>query len=156
MSSLVLAAHGLRDIRAFVVFTNDTDIRALRLLRPGFRHCFIIGRDSERWFSLDPMANYLDLAIYHELPEYYDLPAWLASRHHAVIEAPVCRHEKRAAPPALMTCVEVAKRFLGIHNAFILTPYQLYKHLREAEIVRENLFQKRTGGAEGGHQYRTV
>jgi hypothetical protein len=38
----------------------------------------------------------------------------------------------KAAPFMLFTCVEAVKRVLGIHRRGIVTPWQLYQHLKFA------------------------
>jgi hypothetical protein len=115
--------------RAWVAFTGKTEIAWLRLLRPGFRHCFVVFHDGRRWLHLDPLANYTDLAV-HDLPPDFDLTAWLRREAGCrVVPAPIDRSRKTPAPLAPFTCVEAVKRALGLHDRWIFTPWQLYRRL---------------------------
>ncbi len=116
--------------KAWVVFTGQTEISWLRLLKPGFRHCYILLNDGERWTSIDPLSHITEISVHHHVPADFDLPGWLSSRGNRVIAAPLRRDIKRAAPIMLFTCVEAVKRVLGIHRRGIVTPWQLYRHLK--------------------------
>lgn len=116
---------------AWVVFTGETDWPWLRLLRRGFRHCFIIINDGNGWVSLDPLLNHTDVQVYRHLPADFDLPSWLKGRGLLVMRADLDRTKKRPAPLMFFTCVEAVKRVLGLHARFVLTPWQLYRHLQK-------------------------
>ncbi|MCK6417818.1 MAG: hypothetical protein L6Q57_02625 [Alphaproteobacteria bacterium] len=117
----------LQAMRAWVVFSGETDLPWLGILKRGFRHCFVILHDGRQWISVDPMAHSLDICA-HPLPGDFDLPGWLRARGHKVVAAPLAR-VRREAPWMPLTCVEVVKRILGLHQRFILTPWQLYRYL---------------------------
>lgn len=121
--------------RAWVVFSGRCDLFWLRFLRPGFRHCFIVLHDGAHWITLDPLSNFTELSV-HDLPESFDLPGWLARRGHRVVKAEIRRDLPRPAPFMVFTCVEAVKRVLGIHRFFILTPWQLYRHLESKNKAR--------------------
>ncbi len=114
--------------RAWVVFTNESELPWVRIFKKGFRHCFVMINDGENWVSIDPMANYMDIAVHH-VPCDFDLPQWLRGRGHRVIPAPLNMNIKKPAPWMMFTCVEACKRVLGLHNRLIFTPWQLYRHL---------------------------
>ena len=59
----------------------------------------------------------------------FDLIAWFVERGHAVVPAPVRRDHLRPAPWGPFTCVEVVKRVLGLHDRWVVTPWQLYRRL---------------------------
>lgn len=117
--------------QAWVVFTGETDIAWLRILKSGFRHCFILINDGQKWISVDPISPYMDIQIYHHISEFYDLPKWLETRGYKVLNTPIDKTHKKAAPCMIFTCVESIKRILGIHKRFIITPWQLYQHLEK-------------------------
>ncbi|HPF78386.1 MAG TPA: hypothetical protein PLF01_03740 [Alphaproteobacteria bacterium] len=117
--------------KAWVVFSGETDIGWLKILKPGFRHCFVLLHDGQRWISIDPISPCLDIQIYHHIDAEFDLPAWLESRGHKVTEAILRRHHKKPAPAMPVSCVEISKRVLGIHRRLIITPWQLYKFLKQ-------------------------
>ena len=75
------------------------------------------------------MLNHMDMQLHKHVPEDFNFPAWLENRGQLVIPAPIDRTQKRPAPWRPFTCVEAIKRVLGIHARFIMTPWQLYRHL---------------------------
>lgn len=114
--------------KAWVVFTNQTDLPWLRVLRPGFRHCFVILHDGRRWLSVDPLAGRMEIQSLDVAGEF-DLPRWLEEQGHIAIRAKI--HEHRKLMPLMpLTCVEVVKRVLGIKARSVITPWQLYRHIR--------------------------
>lgn len=115
---------------AWVVFSGEADLWWLRVLKRGFRHCFVIARDEKNWIVLDPLSPHLEVAVL-PLPYSFDLPAWLMKQNLRVIQAPIHRHQNKAAPFNMFSCVEVIKRFLGIHVRRIMTPWQLYCFLNK-------------------------
>lgn len=119
--------------KAWVVFSGQTEFSWLKFLRPGFRHCYVLLNDGERWSSVDPLSHFTEVAIHHHVPPDFDLPAWLESRGLKPVFAPVRRPLKKPAPLMLFTCVEAVKRILGIHRRFILTPWQLYRYLEKGD-----------------------
>jgi hypothetical protein len=117
---------------AWVVFSGQTDISWLRFLKPGFRHCYVLLNDGERWTSIDPLSHVTEVSVHHHVPADFDLPGWLELRGNRVLKAPMRRDITRAAPFMLFTCVEAVKRVIGVHSRGIVTPWQLYRHLKFA------------------------
>lgn len=115
---------------AWVVFCSHTDLPWLKFLKNGFRHCFILLNDGQRWMSIDPMSPYTDIQIYHHIEWCFDLPEWLQSRGYKVLKTSINKNHKVPAPWMLCTCVEFIKRILGIHKRTIITPWQLYQYLK--------------------------
>ena len=118
---------------AWVVFSGKTDIRWLRILKSGFRHCFVILNDGQRWMVIDPAASYTDIQIYHHIDVEFDFPDWLSGQGYKVVPATINKEHQRVAPCMFFTCVEAIKRVLGVHKRFILTPWQLYKFLKQEQ-----------------------
>ncbi len=127
-------------LKAWVVFSGQADRPWLKMLRPGFRHCFVILNDGTHWLSFDPMLNHIDLRVHGHVPADFDLPKWLRSRGQRVVEAPVDHSRKTALPLSVFTCVEAVKRVLGLHRFFILTPWQLYRHLLNDFYNKETVY----------------
>lgn len=125
-SKLGFAMHNA--LNAWVIFSGETDLPWLRILKPGFRHCFVLMHDGKHWISVDPLANHTEVTVHH-VPGDFDLPRWLADRGQRVVPAQVCRTRMRLAPVGLFTCVEAVKRVLGLHDGLIVTPWQLFKKL---------------------------
>lgn len=124
-----LLTHLSHGQQAWVVFSGQTEISWLRFLKPGFRHCYVLLNDGERWMSLDPLSHVTEVSVHHHVPVDFDLPTWLMERGNRVVRAPMMRDIKKPAPFMLFTCVEAVKRVLGIHQRSIFTPWQLYRHL---------------------------
>jgi hypothetical protein len=116
-------------VRAWAVFTGQTDLAWLRLLKPGFRHCFLALNDGRHWLTLDPLATFTELAV-QPVPADFDLAGWYRANGLTVVEAAMVRGHCRPAPLGPFSCVEALKRALGIHDRWLLTPFQLYRHLR--------------------------
>ena len=115
--------------KAWVVFSGQADLFWLRILKPGFRHCSVLLNDGAHWITFDPLSNYTDVMV-HNLPQDFDLPLWLKDRGHKVVPAHIER-PLNPAPFMPFSCVEAVKRVLGLHKRFVLTPWQLYRHLKK-------------------------
>ncbi len=113
--------------RALAVFSGRADLCWLRLLRPGFRHCFVALEEAGRWITVDPLAGYTDVAV-QPVPSAFDLAGFYRERGFTVVET---RRRRRIRPAPLLpaTCVEVAKRVLGIASWRVMTPGQLHDFL---------------------------
>ncbi len=131
-----------RPQKAWVVFSGQTDLPWLKILRPGFRHCYVLLNDGKHWITLDPLSNYTDICV-HDLPADFDLPHWMQTEGCTIVPA-VITHKPKQAPWTMFTCVEAVKRVLGIHSIWVLTPWQLYCHLRKDENFK--LFNDKTKG----------
>ena len=113
---------------AYVAFTGKTDLWWLRILKPGFRHCFVVLNDGRHWITVDPLANALDVAV-QPVPPETDLPAWYCAQGLSVVPARRRASLPRPMPIAPVTCVEVVKRTIGLRDRWIVTPFQLYRAL---------------------------
>lgn len=116
---------------ALVVFADDCSLRRLRLLRRGFRHCFVAVRSGAGWVICDPLSNRTDLAFVADATAG-DLARWYQSHGLQVLATRIAPPPRRPAPVRPYTCVEAVKRVLGIEARWVLTPWQLYRRLRDA------------------------
>jgi len=126
--------------KAWVIFSGQADLPWLKILKQGYRHCYILLNDGQRWIAIDPLSNYMDVSV-HDLPRDFNLPLWMKNHGHIVMPATISRHDKQA-PWMPFSCVEAVKRVLGIHERFIFTPWQLYKYLRKSQTA--DTFQNKT------------
>ncbi len=126
--------HSYKKTRAWVVFSKEADLPWLKLLRRGFRHCFVVLKHKQTWITLDPLSGHMEVSI-HDLPIEYDLPLWLKNQGYTVMPADITQRDKQA-PCMPFSCVEAVKRVLGIHSYAIWTPWQLYKFLRQQQSVK--------------------
>jgi hypothetical protein len=114
---------------ALVIFVDHAPCRWLRGLQRGFRHCFVVIRDADDWLVCDPLKDRIELSLLR-LPAAFDLAGFYLGRGHRVMvgrTAPTV--PRRPLAPALLTCVGVAKRVLGLRAPGIITPWQLWRHL---------------------------
>lgn len=114
---------------AWIVFSDNTGLAWLRLLRRGFRHCFAVLHDGRQWITVDPLSSGLQVVL-PTVPPDFDLPRWFRLQGHTVVAAGPVRLEARPLPWAPFTCVEACKRLLGLGAPGIFTPWQLYRHLQ--------------------------
>lgn len=113
---------------ALVVFEDDAVIGWLRVLKPGFRHCFAAINDGRAWVEVLPLAR--QTLVRACVAADRDLAAWYRSRGNTVVETMVRKPPDRLSPVMLYSCVEETKRLLGIQARRVMTPYQLYRYLR--------------------------
>jgi len=111
-----------------IVFTGDTDILWLRILKRGFRHCFACIHLGGQWFFYDPLAHTTDVTVQAGL-DSIDLEFWFRQHGCKVVRTTRRPVPRKKTAPAFFTCVEALKRLLGVRGFFILTPWQLYRHL---------------------------
>jgi hypothetical protein len=126
----MIVPAGLKDPNnlVLVIFSGETDIRWLRILKPGFRHCFACLHKNGQWIFYDPLANKTELSVLAGM-DSIDLEFWFRQRGCTVVRTHSILSQQQKLRPSFFTCVEATKRLLGIHNGIIITPWQLYKHL---------------------------
>jgi hypothetical protein len=115
---------------ALVVFVDHTDCHWLGGLRAGFRHCFVALHADRTWLTCDPLKDRIELSAL-PVPAEFDLAGLYADRGHTVLlgqTRPGLPRRRLAVAP--LTCVTVAKRLLGVRAPWVLTPWQLCRHLR--------------------------
>lgn len=133
--------------RALVAFGGQTELAWLRLLRPGFRHCFalveipgdgvdnIICEDgsapASRWALYNPLSNGTQLEVWPPIPEHV-LSDGLRQQGYVVLETRVRRLSLRLFAWRPYTCVEAVKRVIGLHAPGVFTPWQLYRLIKNA------------------------
>ncbi len=118
---------------AWVVFTGQTELKWLRILKAGYRHCYVLINDGEHWISLDPLSGYTEIMVHHIAPAF-DLPGWLRSHGLKVVDAPM-KQPGCQSPCLVYSCVEAVKRVLGMHEWWIVTPWQLYRNLSRQAVM---------------------
>ena len=114
---------------ALVVFEHRGATWPLRMLRPGFRHCFCLVQDSAIWSLCDPLKTRIVLRPVPDLTEL-DLLEVFEDQGAVVLRGLVASEERgRRAMLRPMTCVEVVKRILNLDLPSVFTPHQLYLRL---------------------------
>jgi hypothetical protein len=115
----------MQTMRAVVVFEDRSDSMLLRVLRPGFRHCFCLVGAGSVWALCDPLKTRIELLPISGLSEV-DLADSLAASGRTILRGDV-RLEPLSRPIRLrlVTCVEIVRRVLNIKGPNLLTPSQL-------------------------------
>jgi hypothetical protein len=115
--------------RALVVFSGEAGLPWLRLLRKGFRHCFVALEIGDRWVVIDPLSHYTHVEVYAGL-DAERLAAGFRARGLTVVATRSGRPPRRPAPWRPHSCVEAVIRLLGLRAPWVWTPWQLHRHLR--------------------------
>ncbi|WP_174890464.1 hypothetical protein [Roseicella sp. DB1501] len=127
--------------RAFIVFGGTADQPWLRLLRPGYRHCFAAIADASGWTVLDPLSGRLVMARL-DLSPAFDLPGFYRRAGFAVAGpfAPGPARWRLLPPLSPFTCVALCRAVLGADAPFALTPWGLFRklagHRKNVLIIR--------------------
>lgn len=123
--------------KALIIFSDDTDLWWLKILRRGFRHCAVLIEQNGQWILVDALAHKTELLVV-DVPDGFQLGEWLRDDGCIVCETRLEHHSARFPLwPAFATCVESVKRILGVRQAFIFTPWQLYCHLQRQERIKK-------------------
>ena len=124
-----LAAEGPGQ-QLWVVFGGEVDQPWLRLLRPGFRHCFAAIGDEAGWTVLEPLSGRL-LVARLPVPAGFHLPEFYRRAGLTVLGpfAPGEPRARRLPPLGLLSCVGLCRALLGPDAPFALTPFGLFRAL---------------------------
>lgn len=96
----------------YVVFEDNTTLWWLRLLKRGFRHCYVLiklrgGKNS--WLEINPLSNQLVVSEHYSSSEE-DYPVRLRRcRACRVIAVNFARAPLKCAPLGIFSCVELSK-----------------------------------------------
>jgi hypothetical protein len=108
--------------KVFIIFEDDECRWWSFLLKKGCRHCFIVKPTGNDFIVFGKCAKNFDLFTIKDeksiIDDIYTMKSYIPKQ---------CRRSLFM----LNTCVGHTKQILGINNPFILTPYQLLKHLRK-------------------------
>lgn len=119
-----------KEVSVLVVFGNAPEKPLLRVLKPGFRHCFVLisGARAGEWVCLDPQSHRIRCESWCYSPLFDPAAYYRAIGYHCVwADYPASvAHHIRLGP---MSCVELIKRLLGVSGFWIVTPWQLYRTL---------------------------
>lgn len=110
------------DNAVYVVFGDDSGQWWSPILKKGIRHCRLIAPCNGQWIVYEKVAKRFDLYCVDSLNG-------IIGENDITIKAK--KATKQRGLFMMNTCVGHCKQVLGITNPFILTPYQLLKHLEK-------------------------
>lgn len=116
--------------RALVVFSGQTDLGWLRVLKPGFRHCFVAVEVGGGWVVVNPLCHVTDLAVVHGV-DAEGLADGYRQAGLTVVPVRTRRPSPRSARWRPFSCVEEVRRILGLEARWVLTPWQLFRHIQD-------------------------
>ena len=126
---------------AWIAFSGQADHGWLRLLRPGFRHCFAALRDDRGWTVLDPLTGRL-LVVRLEVDRSFDLPGFYR-RAGLTVLGPFEAAEAGSGSLLLaspFSCVTLCRAVLGPSAPLAWTPRGLHRRLiTRVESRKKNL-----------------
>ncbi len=122
---------------ALVCFTGETELRWLRFLKPGFRHCLALVEQESCWTVYNPLSNRTALDVIPPRPVAL-LRRQMEEMGYKVVETRAATTAPlRLAPLFPFSCVEAVKRLLGIHNRQAFTPWRLYTLLNRQDLRKQ-------------------
>ena len=111
------------------MFADRCDLSTLRVLRPGFRHCFCILGSGSTWTVCDPLKTRLEIRTFSGLTEAEVAGHFHASALRVLLGEVAADRSRRPLRLRALTCVEVVKRALNVDLPTVLTPFQLHRAL---------------------------
>ena len=128
----------------WIGFGGHADQLWLRLLRPGFRHCFAALRDATGWIVLDPLSGRL-LVTRLDVPATFDLPHFWR-RAGCSVMGPYCPANPRVCGPWLSpySCVSLCRALLGPSAPRAWTPRGLFEALEKKAHYDRKIFLTRS------------
>lgn len=100
-----------------------------RRFKKGFAHVEIWKQQGEVWIRVEPCLEYANVTA-TLTPPWEWVPAELNPTFMRVVRAVPLGKVRDWFFVGPITCVELSKAFLGIRNAFVRTPHQLYRLLK--------------------------
>ncbi|MTI10738.1 hypothetical protein [Curvivirga aplysinae] len=116
-----------------IIFQNETNISILKLLKKGFRHCFAYQVEGSNILKIDSLSNITTVQQIQGITPFDLIKTHRKQGHICHLITPCSFPPQKIAPPLPFSCVETIKRLLGLHACFILTPWQLYQHLKRTK-----------------------
>lgn len=115
-----------------------------KFLKPNFSHCSVVVFDGYEYILLSHGLSFnyhavLNLELKCGDQAMIDLLKTALNNDKIIVQNVRCiiKPEIRVKLPVVIdTCVESVKKYLGIGKRSVITPYQLYKHLKNIGAVK--------------------
>lgn len=127
-------------VKAIVIFRGNLEFPWFYLLKPGFRHCFVLWRIAGGWVVMDPLCGrlvikWLPAYSVAELIQFYALKGAIPVPVMAPMRTSFQRKRSCLALLQPMTCVAVVKNILNLRCGFVWTPWQLFLSLTKTTVT---------------------
>lgn len=115
-------------MKALAIFHDYGHGRFRKWLRWGFRHVFVAILHKGYWIVVDGRAGVPVVEVVAGAD--FDLAGFYRRQRGFTVIGLTAPRQQPFSPVMLGTCVGAVKRVLGIRRFWLLTPYQLYRHLK--------------------------
>lgn len=117
-----------------VVFENRPAGLPMRLLAPGYRHCFCLLSGGPNWIVCDPLKTRIEVTQLQGIDEEALADHYFRTGRRVLLGHPAVPSATARLQLRPLTCVEVVKRLLNIDAPGVFTPYQLYRKLIKSTL----------------------
>ncbi|MCL2538411.1 MAG: hypothetical protein FWF34_01145 [Alphaproteobacteria bacterium] len=115
-----------------IAFTRNTNKKSAQIFCRNFRHCCVLLPSSKKYILVQIGIDGVRLIpVGAREMNAMKKNGWVFVGANNYLPQSMA---KKLSPLQLLTCVGFAKRALGIRNPFILTPDQLYKKIKGANL----------------------
>ena len=118
---------GYRYHKALIGFGGEPTLWFMRFLKKGFYHCIVALGNEDEWVVIDPLLHFTDLIVIKDS----DIRSFFKKRGYRFVETELVEPKCIRLRVMPYTCVETVKRFIGVENASIFTPFQLFCYLNK-------------------------
>lgn len=115
------------------------------VLKAGFSHCFAIKHTDDNYIVVNCERSHAEVDALPVTPFVY---ADLVDGMTRITLATKINEDKSIAGLRWLSCVESVKSLLGINDALLLTPYQLYKRLLRCQAKAVQSEQQNSNGPQ--------
>lgn len=109
----------------YVIFTKAKTLGWVRrFLHDEISHCYVVWNDGNKWISFNESVDNVDICTASSMGDIID-------------EAHIIKIKRQTVEDGILslnTCVSSVKKFIGLKDNLILTPYQLFKRLNHGTI----------------------
>lgn len=115
---------------------DDIDFFGSKYFKEGFKHCFVIERQSGFWMCHDPSRRDLFTTILPAPGEADVIQNFILQNPDCTVLRCIVRPTAKNNFPAIniMSCVSVVQYMLGILCPLAMTPYRLYCKLKTGKF----------------------
>lgn len=122
-----------------IIFTGKCALRFLRVLRLGYRHCCIIIKLGNDNILIDTMSHKTSISVIDGKLLQLFIQLYM-DEGYTVLETSMREPKALVCTLRPHTCVEAAKRIIGIQDGRILSPWQLYLWVRAYKNRKQVLY----------------